>query len=51
MHLFDIEEIDEVEDAVSQEGVGQLLLVVRRDDCYWTFVSDDFIAGFENRGD
>jgi hypothetical protein len=42
-------ELDEVKDAAAQECVGQLLLVVRRDEHDRTLARDDLVAGLDDR--
>ena len=44
----DIGELDEIEDAAPQEGVGQLLLVVRGDDHHRAMLGGDLFAGLDD---
>jgi hypothetical protein len=47
-HERDVGELDVVEDAAAQERVGQLLLVVRRDEDDGPLLRDDLVAGLEH---
>ncbi len=47
-HQLRLGEVDEVEDAAPEEGVGQVLLVVARDDHDRAFGRDDLLVGLED---